>query len=77
MQSIQKFLSKVRIRRMRGQIENVYTQVVQELSEPMDTIEEAMKKLLELSLSKSNTKVDSKGDFLEILSNTPCWTRLI
>ena len=49
-------------------MEELYADVAKELN-PMDAIEEALKKLLEMSLSKCYVKVDSKSDFLDILCN--------
>ena len=48
----------------------MYAQVVEELSEPLDAVEEAMKKLLEMSLSKNYLMAESKNDFFEILSSS-------
>ena len=55
---------------MRGQVADVYAEVERELTDPLDAIEEAMKKLLHLSLTNTNVKGDCKSDFIEILSNS-------
>ena len=69
-QTVQEFLNKVRVHRMRGQVEELYAEVVKELNDPMDATEEAMKKLLKMSLSKCYVKADSKSDFLDIFCNS-------
>ena len=51
-------------------MEELYAEVVKELSDPLDAFEEGMKKLLEMSLSKSYLKADCKSDFLEIPCNS-------